>query len=146
MRNKRQVEGKRLKLEGKRIPTALQPSIFQLNPCSRRELIMIDFNSVVEERIEKISQVLASKAQEYATDKSRFHNFEVAGRVLDTTPEKALLGMMLKHFVSVMDLIDWADGSAQKLSNELIDEKIGDNINYLILLEGMLKERIQTAP
>ena len=107
---------------------------------------MIDFNSVVEERIEKISQVLASKAQEYATDKSRFHNFEVAGRVLDTTPEKALLGMMLKHFVSVMDLIDWADGSAQKLSNELIDEKIGDNINYLILLEGMLKERIQTAP
>lgn len=102
---------------------------------------MGDFNEVVEARIEKIRKVLADKGSEYATNDDRYHNFRVAARVLDTSPEKALKGMMVKHEVSVMDLIEWAEKSPEKLTAALIDEKIGDNINYLILLEGMLKVR-----
>ena len=97
------------------------------------------FSDVVEARCLKIQLVLAIKAKEYATGESRFHNFNVAARVMGTTPEKALLGMMMKHFVSVLDLIE-TPGDA---SVELIDEKIGDMTNYLVLLEGMLYQRIK---
>ena len=44
--------------------------------------------------------------------------------------------MAQKHLVSVMDLVHG------KLKSEpvMVDEKIGDMINYLILLEAVLKE------
>lgn len=97
------------------------------------------FERVVEKRITQIRNTLNRKAVEYAVNDDRFHNFKVAARINNTTPEKALKGMMLKHEVSVQDLID-NPGSA---TEELINEKIGDNINYLILLEGLLRERIK---
>ena len=50
---------------------------------------------------------------------------------------------MLKHEVSVLDLVEWSESEPTRITEELIDEKIGDNINYLILLEGMLKHRIK---
>jgi len=114
---------------------------FARNDQGKRRVCMADFNEVVEARIEKIRKVLANKAGEYAKNDDRYHNFNTAARILGTTPEKALKGMLVKHEVSVMDLIDWAENCPEKLTSGLIDEKIGDNINYLILLEGMLKVR-----
>ena len=99
------------------------------------------FDSIIEYRIIKIRETLSAKAVEYATDDDKFHNFEVAGRMAGVTPEKALQGMMLKHIVSVFDLIDWTATGDERITAEMIDEKIGDTINYLILLEGMLKQR-----
>ena len=95
------------------------------------------FDDVVYARCQKIKKVLASKADEYATEGDRFHNFKVAARVIGTTPEKALLGMMMKHFVSVLDIIEAPD----KVSPARLDEKIGDLICYLCLAEGMITER-----
>ena len=106
----------------------------------------MDFNEVVFDTIKNIQIVLQDKAKEYATDKSRFHNFEVAGRKLNITPEKALLGMMVKHVVSIDDMVDWIDQCPNKLTIDLINEKIGDNINYLILLKGMLISRVESLP
>lgn len=103
----------------------------------------MEFNEVVLNRINSIQRVLAQKAEEYASSKSRFHNFEVAGRKAGTSPEKALLGMMMKHVVAVDDLVDWIEECPHKLTKEIINEKIGDNINYLILLEGMLLNRAE---
>ena len=103
----------------------------------------MNFDELIEERCKAIVATLAVKAFEYATEKSRFHNFEVAGRKLDKTPEKALMGMKVKHDVSVDDLVEWADKCPEKLNDHIINEKIGDNINYLILLEGLLKERVE---
>lgn len=105
---------------------------------------MIDFEKILESRLMMIKETLSSKAKEYASDNNRFHNFDVAGRIAGTTAEKALMGMMLKHEVSVRDLVDLAGGlNNNKITDELINEKIGDNINYLILLEGLLKRRIR---
>jgi hypothetical protein len=106
----------------------------------------MSFNDIVKERCSKIESVLASKAKEYASDEDRFHNFNVAGRISDCSPEKALKGMWMKHIVSVFDLIDWADSDPEKLTSDLIDEKIGDSVNYLVLLEGMLKGRVAPIP
>ena len=100
------------------------------------------FEDVVSLRIEKIKSVLCEKAKEYAKDGDRFHNFNVAARMLGITPERALKGMMLKHEVSVNDLIEMAGTTPEKLDAKVINEKITDNINYLILLEGMLYKRI----
>jgi len=99
---------------------------------------MTDFEKIVEERLLKIGVTLGVKEKEYASNNDSFHNFRVAARIAGSTPEKALQGMWMKHIVSVFDLIE-NPGSATAV---LIDEKIGDCVNYLILLEGLLRERI----
>ena len=101
------------------------------------------FDQIVQNRIGKIQSILIDKAKEYATLTDRYHNFNVAGKILGTTPERALIGMWMKHLVSVLDLVEWLDFQPEKLTEEIIDEKIGDAINYLILLEGMLQSRRQ---
>jgi len=97
------------------------------------------FSTVVVERCEKIKAVLAYKEKEYAQGGDRFHNFNVAARMDHTTPEKALRGMWLKHIVSVFDMVENPDC----INKALVDEKIGDLINYAILLEGMFIQKIE---
>jgi len=98
----------------------------------------MSFNDLVAHRCEKIQATLCKKEEEYAINGDRFHNFRVAARMDGETPEKALKGMWLKHLVSVFDMIAYPGD----VTEYMIDEKIGDCINYLILLEGLLRERI----
>ncbi|MFA5408372.1 MAG: hypothetical protein WC343_06345 [Bacilli bacterium] len=102
----------------------------------------MDFNDVVANRLGNIKAVLETKGEEYGRDNDRYHNFNVASRLLGTSPERALIGMEIKHRVSIMDLIDLAETYPERLSYVLINEKIGDAINYLILLEGLLYNRV----
>lgn len=96
------------------------------------------FENIINNRIEKCKSVLCSKAEEYATD-DRLHNFKVAGELQKCTPVKALGGMMAKHTVSVYDLIeDYEQG--KEISPKMWAEKIGDSINYLLLLTALLEE------
>lgn len=97
-----------------------------------------NMESILERRLNLIRNTLNYKAAEYAQDTDRFHNFRIAARISNTTMEKALKGMMLKHEVSVQDMVE----DPHQVTEKMIDEKIGDCINYLILLEGVLKERI----
>lgn len=98
-----------------------------------------DFNKVIEDRLSLCKSVLCRKADEYATD-DRLHNFKVAANLQGCTPEKALAGMMCKHTVSVYDLInDLENGKCA--TREMWDEKIGDSLNYLLLLTALLDER-----
>ena len=94
------------------------------------------FDAILKNRIESIQIVLGSKAKEYAHGDDRLWNFKVAARANGTTQAKALWGMATKHLVSVMDLVTGRLVS----SPEMVDEKIGDLINYLILLEAILSE------
>ena len=107
-----------------------------------------EFETILKNRITKIENVLRFKAKEYATE-DRLHNFKKAAEILGCIPEKALLGMKTKHDVSVLDIVDDIDknvserfGNPKYLSVNLIEEKIGDSINYLILLEALIKERM----
>jgi len=105
---------------------------------------MTTFEEVLSARLYKTRAVLSAKAGEYASIQNRHHNFDVAARIANTTPEQALCGMMMKHLVSVFDLIAWTNDSDEyKITEAMIDEKIGDLINYLILLEGLLLRRIK---
>jgi len=102
-----------------------------------------NLTELIEDRFEKTRTILGSKAEEYATDSNRMHNFDVGARILNTTPEQVLQGMMLKHLISVLDIIEWTGTKPEKITRRLIDEKIGDTINYLILLEALLLRRIE---
>jgi len=96
------------------------------------------FNKVLNSRLEKTKFILGVKAKEYVRNGDRLHNFNVAATTNKESREKALWGMATKHLVSVMDMInDTEEGKMP--SDELVDEKIGDLINYLILLEVSFK-------
>lgn len=101
------------------------------------------FDDVLKERLRKTESVLAAKAEEYATGENRYHNFFRAAGLQGCTPEQALMGMLAKHLVSVLDMVAvTAEGDWKRWPREdMIDEKIGDTINYLILLEGLLRIR-----
>lgn len=102
------------------------------------------FEKILEERINKCITTLNAKSEEYATS-DRLHNFKVAGEVQGCTPVKALGGMMAKHTVSVYDLInDFEQG--KDIPIELWNEKIGDSINYLLLLDALIQEHMMNNP
>jgi hypothetical protein len=105
-------------------------------------MLIGEFDKIVEHRVERIIAVLASKGKEYSSETDRLANFKVAAKLASKpeTPEQALWGMMRKHLVSVIDIID---ATAQGIvpSDELREEKINDSICYLALLDALLIER-----
>ena len=94
-----------------------------------------EFERIFEEQVERSRVVLVNKASEYATE-DRLHNFKVAAALEGKTPEQALAGMMAKHTVSVYDMAE--SGLAYPI--ELWQEKITDHINYLFLLNAIVRE------
>lgn len=99
------------------------------------------FDEILARRLKLTAEVLKSKAGEYATNKDRLHNFKEAALLEGDTPANALRGMLRKHWVSVMDLCDVEKHPGDfRVTAARIDEKIGDAINYLILLEACLME------
>ena len=82
--------------------------------------------------------ILFKKAQEYADDDNRMHNFNAGAAITGETPVEVLAGYMLKHTISVYHMIGQRD--PQAFSRDQWTEKITDHINYLILLQGLLEE------
>ena len=100
------------------------------------------FCNLAAKRFQACQDILAAKSKEYSRSGDKLHNFHRAAALLDCSPEKALIGMMAKHIVSVLDLVD--DIEAGGLPDEaLVSEKIGDLVNYSILLEALITERRQ---
>lgn len=102
-----------------------------------------EFNLIFDQTIERCRQTLCNKAIEYAENDDRLHNFHVAAGLQGNTPIEALGGMMVKHTVSVFDMIRH-EGKGASYVQELWQEKIKDSINYLILLQAMVSESSQT--
>lgn len=100
-----------------------------------------EFDKVLLRALSHADTVLNIKKGEYASGEDRLHNFKRAAALQGCTPEKALLGMQAKHTVSIEDMVnDLAKGIVPKEAR--IWEKIGDRINYDILLLALLMERI----
>lgn len=99
-----------------------------------------DFSKIVEARIADVRETLTDKAKEYARG-DRLSNFKTAAAFNKTTPETALWGMYLKHLVSLRDFIDDLEHGVC-MSWGAWNEKIRDTINYALLLEGLIQERL----
>ena len=100
-----------------------------------------DFTKFAKERFEYCMKLLDTKSEEYATLDDKLHNFKMAAGVIRSTPEDALLGMMNKHITSIIDIIYELD-EPKLPSKEKLAEKITDTINYLVLLEALITERL----
>jgi hypothetical protein len=96
-----------------------------------------DFDKIVERRLILVKDTLCKKGKEYAPDHDKLHNFKAAASLLGCTPEEALLGFLTKHIISVVDMVKAGGHPAPYMA----DEKIGDCINYLILLESIWDEK-----
>lgn len=99
-----------------------------------------DFDEVVEHRIERIKTILSSKAEEYAKGGDRLHNFNLAAQITGKTREEVLWGMAMKHLVSIIDIVEGTQYGIYP-TKEIAEEKIGDMVSYLILLEASLNNK-----
>lgn len=95
-----------------------------------------EFNSIVEEFLDKTKSVLFTKEDEYSLTDDRFQFFKHEARIDGTTPELALYYCVLKHLTSFQDMIK----SGEKYSKKLWFDKLGDITNYMILLYGLLAD------
>ena len=106
-----------------------------------KKLSTEDFNRFLEERLSKISETLAKKSKEYVRNNDKLHNFNTASRLENISRERALHGMLLKHYISYLDILEDIDNNKLP-SIQYVEEKYGDIINYFILSEISLKHKI----
>lgn len=101
-----------------------------------------EFSEVFRRRVKLMGEVLDKKATEYARG-DRLSNFKKIAKCLGTTPESACLNLMMKHFVCVMEIVGDLESKveSEKPTIPYLDEKLGDLMNYMVLLEALLFER-----
>lgn len=103
-------------------------------------MIQEKFNEFMDFVIDKhIKGVMCSKSAEYARNNDKLHNFKKAAKMSGKTPIECLRGMMLKHDVSIEDMLDDLI-LGKTFSQELWQEKLHDKINYMFLLWAILFE------
>ena len=95
------------------------------------------FEKILYARMQKMEMMLATKAREYAKEGDRLHNFNQAAKFQNITPDQAAWNFLVKHLVSLQDMI--MGGGAY--SQAQWDEKIGDSMNYLVLIEAIVSQR-----
>jgi len=98
-----------------------------------------EFDMIVKNRLEKCEQVLLQKGQEYV-EKDRLRNFKDGSQALGEIPERYLMNLVTKHWFGIITNIQRLE-RGQSQPSEYWTEKIGDIINYMVLLEGLLIER-----
>ena len=99
-----------------------------------------EFKELVKQRFCKCQDLmLYVKGPEYTTysNPDRLANFKRAGDIQECMPEAALVGMWMKHIVSILDIVDEWEKENIMPSKEMLQEKITDAINYLVLLEAL---------
>lgn len=103
-----------------------------------------DFEKIVNHRIEKLKELLKSKGKEYIRNGDKLHNFKRAAQLRNSNPLQALQGMLDKHLVSWLDIVDDIEKKeTEHLDEKLIDEKLGDIITYFVLAECVIKDHLK---
>ena len=100
-----------------------------------------EFNLLASSRFDACSYILGIKSQEYSRDADKLHNFRRAADMLGCTPEAALVGMWTKHIISILDMVDDLERGILPPEARL-SEKMTDIINYSVLLEALITERL----
>ncbi|MDD3400731.1 MAG: hypothetical protein PHT58_03775 [Eubacteriales bacterium] len=95
------------------------------------------FTKIVNYQIDCCIKTLGFKESDYVPDPNdRMRHFKVAAAMLGTNPKQALCGMMAKHTASIYEMC--RAGSAYPMA--AWEEKITDNINYLLILRALLED------
>lgn len=105
----------------------------KINPDSHYDFIDRVINGITEK--------LTIKAKEYVRNNDVFHNFNQGAIFRDKDPRVILYGMMLKHIISINDLIADVENKKREPNVSEWEEKCGDNIIYLILLLSLVNAK-----
>jgi hypothetical protein len=81
------------------------------------------------------------KNDEYANDNEKLHNFYVGATMSGLQPETVLWFFMLKHYISLRDIVYEIERSGTLPDDAMVQEKITDMINYSILLKSLIIDR-----
>ena len=105
------------------------------------------FDIFLKRMVDSTYNTLAAKASEYSLNDDRMHNFHVS-RTLQSlvhvnTEVSAAWNLASKQLASVIDMINNVDKAYDK---NRITEKIGDSINYLLLIGAMIEDRLDYLP
>jgi hypothetical protein len=119
-------------------------TIINIYQRKTKKMDYITFNSIVGQRFDQCGKVLTEKGEEYSRAGDRLWNFKRAGAKTGKTPVEALMGMKAKHDVSIDDMVDMLKRGVVP-ARGIVAEKIGDSINYLLLLEGLIEETREAA-
>ena len=98
-----------------------------------------EFDKILEKLLAHCTATLKSKAKEYAPSPDRLHNFKATAYMNKETPVQACWGMASKHIISIADMV--RENHELHHPMPVWDEKIGDALNYLILLYACVKEQ-----
>jgi len=98
-----------------------------------------DFTDFLRQIITDIADTLDSKADFYASEFDRLHNFKAAAKRDNISPQMALRGMQLKHRQAIADYLEYP--SLTYVPYDEWKEKIIDTINYYLLLLAMIHEK-----
>jgi len=100
------------------------------------------FTHILSARLTNIVATLDKKGREYApgneVEVDRLQNFKIGSRYMNSTPAMTCYCYLTKHLASIEDMIT----GRLRLTPDLIEEKLGDAINYFILLEAILLEQM----
>lgn len=94
---------------------------------------------IISERIEKTKHLLLVKGKEYVRGNDRLHNFRRASEMERRSMPRVLHGMLQKHLVSYLDMLDDID-AGKEVKEEVVNEKLGDIIVYFLLQEANIKQ------
>ena len=94
------------------------------------------FQILLKELLTYFVETLSTKNEDYASKSDKLHNFKRTARFLNCSPQKALMGFWAKHATSIVDIVD----RGKHPDMDVLREKVGDAINYLILLYALYQE------
>lgn len=101
-----------------------------------------EFDEIVNNRLNSVKEILSVKAKEYRRNDNPFHNFEVGAKRKSIPSTRVLDGFLEKHLISYDDMLDDID-KGKLPSEDLVNEKFGDIINYFIIQEAQIKKLIK---
>lgn len=100
-----------------------------------------EFDEVILRRLDLIETTLTQKAAEYAVGEDRLHNFNKGAAFTGKSREEVLLGFAMKHWISLTDILDGINNGVLPTKAKL-DEKLGDWISYMCLLEASIVDKM----
>lgn len=103
-----------------------------------------EFDRLAANLLDNCLKILIKKDAQYAGHGDAFEAFKEAAKGENCIPEEIARRYRLKHDMSLRKLLnDIQNGHDENLTEEFINEKIGDIICYTVLIYGMLIERIK---
>ena len=99
------------------------------------------FKILLEGIFRRTESTFNTKRNEYAHDEDGFKSLKNGTSFsFHNEPEQVAYEYLCKHLESIQSILKKLPEEVPRY--ELINEKFGDAINYLIIIEGLLKERV----